>query len=141
MTPDRFRFLLDAYGAGFENWPQAERESARALAAAAPELRAELVDAAQLDAWLDGHAVAEPDAALMQRVLAGAPGRPKRARWSGWSHWLLPGAGLAGIGLVGTLAGAMAVSIALRTMTPRLDGDWIERGSAFSRDLPYWRGE
>jgi anti-sigma factor RsiW len=37
MTPTRFQFLLDAYGADLRSWPAAERAAAEALLAGSPE--------------------------------------------------------------------------------------------------------
>lgn len=137
MTPERFRTLLDSYGADLRRWPQAERESARALSAQdLPELRQALIEAARLDGWLDDHAAPVPDAAQMRRAIAGAPAaatRPQRA-------WLWRGAGLAGIGLAGSLAGAFAMSFALRSSTPP-GLDWPERATAFTEASPDWSTE
>ena len=137
MTPERFRTLLEACGAEFRRWPEAEREAGRRLAQRTPELGALLFEAARLDGWLDAHAVADPPPALAARIVSGAPGHQARRAW----QWLWPGAGLAGIGLAGSLAGAFAVSIALRAPGAASVPDWVERGSAFSELSPDWSEE
>ena len=160
MNPERFRALLDAYGADFERWPEAERASARALAAQDhPELRERLAEAALLDGWLDSHTVAAADDALMRRIAADAAvvasdtaadtasdsvdARRAPATRSPWwkARWVWPGAGVAGIGLAGTLAGAFAVSTALRIAAPPPAVDWPERATAFSELPADWRDE
>jgi hypothetical protein len=50
---DRFRELLDAYGAEPRRWPAQERGMAEALIAASPEARALRAKAAGLDVMLD----------------------------------------------------------------------------------------
>lgn len=71
MTEDRFRAILDAYGADPARWPEAERAAAQAFASAHPDLVAE---AAALDALLALDAgEAAPSPALRARVLGAAP--------------------------------------------------------------------
>ena len=131
MTPDRFLKLAEAWGADLQRWPAHERAAAQALAAQArPGLRAALAEAAELDRLLAAHAVAAPDGALLQRVLAGAPlGTPAgrvspspRPRPSpsprAVPRWWWFGAGAAGVGLAGALVGAMAVSMAMPALWP-----------------------
>ncbi|MCJ0764487.1 hypothetical protein [Variovorax terrae] len=147
MTPEQFNALLDAYGTDFRRWPEAERAPARAFALQdRPEWREPLAEAALLDDWLDQYTVAAPDEQLMRRVVASAtaaarPGlaAPKKP----WRQlrWWWPGAGLAGIGLAGTLAGVFAVSIALRSAAPPTPLDLPERSTAFSQMSPDWSGE
>ena len=163
MTPERLVQLADAWGADLRRWPESEQAAAQALLAHDAGLQAVLARAADLDAMLDLHAVAPPDARLQRAVLAGAPGalddqrdqrnrldrldrfdqseqreqrehhdqrdqrdqrnqreRPEGQR-SGWQfprHWWWPGAGVAGVGLAGTVVGAMAVATALSTVAP-----------------------
>jgi hypothetical protein len=140
MTPERFRTLLQAYGAGLQRWPDAERAAARTLAQQrAPELQPLLDEAALLDHWLDSHTVPPPDAALLDRVVAGAAESGRSARRGRRSWWWL-GVGLAGIGLAGSLVGALVVSIALRSITPSaVDGP--ERATAFSALPADWSEE
>lgn len=95
MDHDRFAALAEAYGADIRAWPEAERDAARAYAAAAPE-RAEAVlgDAAVLDQALAHAAPIEPPPGLEAAILAGAPSNPAA-----------PAPGLAG------LAAALALMI------------------------------
>ncbi|MEP6790549.1 MAG: hypothetical protein ABI907_04215 [Ramlibacter sp.] len=146
MTPERFRTLLEAYGTDFQRWPQAERESARVLATQSlPELREQTANAALLDGWLNSHTLTAADETLARRIAATAPVAPITQATPWWRlswgmPWLWPGAGLAGIGLAGTLAGAFVVSVALRGAGPNA-GDWPERGTAFSELSADWSEE
>ncbi|OUL83020.1 hypothetical protein [Paraburkholderia hospita] len=133
MTPERFRAIVDAYGADARHWPEAERAAASAWAAQHHrEADALLAQAAQLDAWLASDAAATdvaPDAALIERVIASAPAnrklrQPRRLSlaWAGGGSrragWWWSGAAFAGVGLIGGLAGAFAVSFFLVTGNP-----------------------
>ena len=147
MTPDRFEQLLDAWGADPRRWPEAERAAAQEHLARDPSARALGARAAELDALLDSHHVAPPDAALVRAVLDATGGssqrcsRPRRSivfpvRWW-WSGMGI--AGVAGIGLAGAAAGALAVSMALSAALPILqasaEGAWpataFESGRSF----------
>ncbi|MGT2472892.1 hypothetical protein [Paraburkholderia terrae] len=148
MTPERFRAIVDAYGAEARHWPEAERAAASAWAAQhRREADALLAQAAQLDAWLASDAVATdmaPDAALIERVIASAPAnqQPRRARQPRWlslawpgggsrhAGWWWSGAAFAGVGLIGGLAGAFAVSFFLVTgnASPGPDSSYLTTG-------------
>jgi hypothetical protein len=118
MTPERFRTIVEAYGADARRWPEGERAAAQVWAEAHPaEVAAWLDEAAQLDGRLAAHRVAAPSAALVERVLAAgtaalAPRRAARRAWAGLGFWW-PSAAFAGAGLAGGLAGALAVSLLL----------------------------
>jgi hypothetical protein len=77
MELERFRQLIEAYGAAPARWPAAEREAARALAAANAAAAGLLTEAAGLDYLLDQAAALAPpiiDAeALIARATAAAP--------------------------------------------------------------------
>ena len=145
MTPERFTELLDSYGSDPRRWPEAERQAALAVADAGPVLDASI----ELDGWLDAYAVPMPDEALAARILAGAPAPTAvlargasawarlRSRW----HALWPVAGLASVGLAGSLAGAFAVSIALKSIAPPDAGEWSVHGSAFTELYSDWSQE
>ena len=163
MTPERFEQLADAWGADLRRWPAQEQAAAHALMeqpAFAPAARAVLARANELDTLLGSHAVAPPSAALASAVLAGlqarpglatapgqplphawpqprgtAPARPVRASgrkpWHGW--W--SGASIAGAGLAGVAAGALAVALLIGTALPtarpaQSEGGWWP-GTAF----------
>lgn len=148
MTPERFRAIVDAYGADARHWPEAERAAASAWAAQhRREADALLAQAAQLDAWLASDAAATdmaPDAALIERVIASAPAnqqprRARRPRWlslawpgggSGRPGWWWSGAAFAGVGLIGGLAGAFVVSFFLVTgnASPGPDSSYLTTG-------------
>jgi hypothetical protein len=88
MTPERFRTIVDAYGADARRWPEAERAAAQAWASAHRiEADAIFAESAPLDAWLDGHVVAPPPRALFDGIVASAPARPPEGRaalpWGG----------------------------------------------------------
>lgn len=109
MTPERFHSLVDAWGADSRRWPDAERADALAWARAhRAEADAALAAARDLDAWLACDRIAPPSSALVERIVAGAPARAdagSRRRRFWWS-----GVGVAGVGLAGALAGAVAMS-------------------------------
>ena len=87
IAVDRFRTLLDAYGATAERWPEAERQAALALVAASAEARTLMDEAGQLDDLLDRLPVAEPSPSLAERILAAAPvaiAAPAARRRGGW---------------------------------------------------------
>ena len=125
MSPERFHDLVQAYGADLRRWPAAEREGAARLLNTEPALHLALAEAAQLDALLDAHSLPAPDPALTRRVLASAPAAA--ARPLGW--WA--GAGFAAIGLAGSLAGALGVSLLLQTLPPHTEA--LPGGTAFSQ--------
>jgi hypothetical protein len=145
VTPEHFSKLLAAYGADIGRWPEAERDVARAMVVRDPaELRAQLSDARQLDAWLSSEIVEQPDAVLEERIVATAPirtdlppAKPQRRRM----RWLWPGAGLVGAGLAGSLTGAFVVSIALHSAGAASQVDWPERASAFGSAFTEWGDE
>jgi hypothetical protein len=158
MTPDRFRTIVDAYGADASHWPAGERAAALAWADAHhDEAHALLSASAQLDAWLATDAPPQPDAALTRRIIASAPAparaprglapsaspsaRSPRARvW--WS-----GAAFVGAGLAGALAGAFVVSFALLAGSPppgTLSGaasDAPSLATGFDGTTADWSGE
>lgn len=156
MTPERFTALLDAYGADLRRWPEVERAAAQALLAVGPPmLQQQLQNAALLDGWLDASAVPAADDALAARIAAVAaaaqradaaprieprPARPQRTRRFG-SRWWWSGAGLAGVGLAGTLAGVFAASVLLRGAGAAGGTDWAERATAFSDISADWSEE
>ncbi|WP_454688678.1 hypothetical protein [Achromobacter aloeverae] len=162
MTPERFRTIVEAYGAEPRRWPAAERVAAQAWAAAYPaESGSMLAGAASLDAWLSEDKVAAPDGALFDRILAGGlpgqamppvdaappraaksgqPARPtRRGSWRGRFWW--PGVALAGVGVAGGYAGALAVSLSMVTtaLPPGHDEPWLTTG--FGNPVVDWSEE
>ena len=72
MTAERFKTLLEAYGAEIARWPDAERLAAHAYAQSAPEAGARLAEAAQLDAVLAALPAPALPAGLEAAILAEA---------------------------------------------------------------------
>lgn len=139
MTPERFHQIVEAYGADSRRWPQQEREAARAWA---DTHRAEadtwIAQASGLDAWLAADQLAPPDAALQQRVMRGAPVRRRPASRLAW-WW--SGAAVAGVGLLGGVAGALAVSFFVLTeaVPPVHESSYLT--SSFGGSSADWSGE
>src|ERR1700691_1773901 len=107
MTPERFRTIVDAYGADPRRWPDEERAAAESWADL-HRIEADdvLAESGSLDAWLADHTVAPPERELVERIVAAAPTR-RREKHRVRLWW--QGAAFAGIGLAGGLAGAFAV--------------------------------
>lgn len=119
MTPERFSELVAAYGGSPRRWPEDERAAALAFMSANPEqTEAALAAAAELDDLLSRYRVAAPTSALGKRIVASAP----RALWRR-TRLIWRGAGLAGIGLAGVLAGALTVAVLLPLDSTPDDGD------------------
>lgn len=139
MTPERFHQIVEAYGADPRRWPQQERAVAEAWAAAHRiEADAALAAAAGLDAWLATDKVDPADAALQQRIIGSAPvrrpGAPRRKLW--WS-----GAVVAGVGVLGGVAGALAVSFFVLTGTVQQGHESSYLTSSFGGSSADWSGE
>lgn len=121
MTPERFRRIVDSYGASPARWQEAERAAAQAFmlrdaGAAASAMR----EAATLDRLLAGQHVEPPGAALVGSILAAAYARRTRQRW--W-RLISRGGAFAGLGMAGVLAGALAVAFVLPMATDFADDD------------------
>ena len=115
MTSERFLALVAAYGADPRRWPDAEREAARAFAAAdAATAGPALAEADAADALLHASRVAHPSIALRDRVIASAAEAGLKARREG-RRWLdrlaiTMGAGWAAAACAGIVAGVMMTS-------------------------------
>jgi hypothetical protein len=138
MTPERFHQIVQAYGADPHRWPQQERAAAQAWADLhRAEADAVLADAAGLDAWLAADTLEPPSLALQQRIVGSAPQRqpavPRRRLW--WS-----GAAVAGVGLLGGVAGALAVSFFVLT-APASMNDSSYLTSSFGGSSADWSDE
>lgn len=83
MSLERFRRLVDSYGAESARWPAEEREAALLLAEGSGEARRLREEARRLDFLLDRWVSPEPSAELIERVMSGIPSRrPSSAkRW------------------------------------------------------------
>ena len=110
MDRSRFEHLLEAYGADFARWPEAERAAGEAYARAhADEVAALLSDTRSLDAALDaGKALPAASAGLTARVLAAAPrAAPMRQIRFAPAGWALAACAVLGV-IIGYGAGALA---------------------------------
>ncbi|MCC8400288.1 hypothetical protein LJ655_00025 [Paraburkholderia sp. MMS20-SJTN17] len=138
MTPERFHQIVAAYGADARRWPEREREAAQAWARAhRVEADAVLSDAADLDAWLGVDHIEPPSLALQRRIIDAAPSRRRAARWRLW--W--SGAAVAGVGLIGGVAGALAVSFFVLTETAPVVHEPSYLTSSFGGTTTDWSGE
>ncbi|WP_443748474.1 hypothetical protein [Asticcacaulis solisilvae] len=62
LTEERFREIVDAYGADPARWPEAERAAAAIFARNHPDISEPVLEAArQLDAWLDADLIDVPE--------------------------------------------------------------------------------
>ena len=101
MTPERFRQIVEAYGAVPQRWPTRERASAEAFVSKSAQARDVLAREADLDRLLDAYRVAPPDSALTGAIIASVPSSRRSSR-----TYLLKGLGIIGAGLAGVIAGA-----------------------------------
>lgn len=69
MTLERFRTILDAYGAAMEKWPSDERKAAKALLSESSAARDALNQTVPLDVLLDSLQPPAASPALAQRVI------------------------------------------------------------------------
>ncbi|NVH75630.1 hypothetical protein FSB08_24585 [Paraburkholderia sp. JPY432] len=138
MTPERFHQIVAAYGADARRWPEREREAAQEWARAhRDEADAVLSDSAGLDAWLDADRIEPPSLELQRRIIDGAPSRRPAARWRLW--W--SGAAVAGVGLLGGVAGALAVSFFVLTENAPVLHESSYLTSSFGGSSADWSGE
>lgn len=118
MTPERFAYLAEAYGADLQRWPASERDAAQALLGGGNALATEALGQARwLDSQLDSYQVAAPGPALVQRIIATAAIPPRGASfWQRYAGWLAS-LGWVGVGLTGVAAGMLAVALGLPLST------------------------
>ncbi|MCO7569463.1 hypothetical protein NJH78_05705 [Pseudomonas chlororaphis] len=114
MTPERFAYLADAYGADLQRWPSAERAQAQALLDTGhATARQALQQARWLDTRLDSYRVPEPSPALVRQIIATAALHPPAPTlWQRYAGWLTS-LGWIGVGLSGAAAGMLAVTLSL----------------------------
>ncbi len=111
MTPERFAYLADAYGADLQRWPLAEQDEAQALLESGhPGARTAFNEAGWLDARLDSHQSAVTDPALARQICLAAPRRA--SWWARYASWLSP-AGLVGVGIAGVVTGMLVASMSV----------------------------
>ena len=94
MSPERFRRLVETYGAEVERWPEAERPAAWALLALSAEAKEAWREAAPLDEALRTVTPPPPSDALAARLSdlplrsdKAKPNSPRRWRWIAY-RWL-----------------------------------------------------
>ena len=134
MDRDRFKQLLDAYGADSGRWPAEERAAAAAFRLQhGIELKAEIDEARSLDATLDSAVEHTPSSeTLSARILAHAP----RARESSFDRRALWA--LAACAVFGLVAGYGGGHLAPQTQSYAVE-DEAEAYLAFAFDAPYER--
>jgi hypothetical protein len=86
MTSDRFKELVEAYGASPARWPAAEREAALAFAQSSPDARRIVAEASALDRIMDLAATAPVTPQLQAKILASV----SEPRSHAWFAALLP---------------------------------------------------
>jgi hypothetical protein len=117
MNIERFKILVEAYGADPSRWPEGERDAAVAFAETSPEARRLLAEAAALDRLLDAAETTPAARALEERILATFSERPRSfARWydvltARPLPWL-PGAAIAASLALGLMVGAALPGVA-----------------------------
>ncbi|MDB5450688.1 MAG: hypothetical protein JWQ52_1816 [Phenylobacterium sp.] len=125
MRKDRFEELAQAYGGDIARWPLDVRDAGAVLMAQDPAFtQAVLEDAGRLDAALEGWARAPGSAALVDRIVAGAPVARRRPVWAGWLFPAGLGAALAAACAAGVIVGAQV------SPTPMDGGDTVASVSA-----------
>jgi hypothetical protein len=111
MTPERFAYLADAYGADLRRWPDAEQATAQALLRSGNvHAREALQQARWLDSQLDSHQLAFIDPALARQIRQSAA--LPASFWSRYARWLSP-AGLVGVGIAGIVTGMLVASMSV----------------------------
>ncbi|MCB1647500.1 MAG: hypothetical protein KDI36_18705 [Pseudomonadales bacterium] len=88
MDPDRFRTIVEAFGADPERWPEAERTAAQAFLASSPQAQQLLAAEQDLDALLDtvpAPAIADQSAGILARLPVAEPALIERL-----TDWLIP---------------------------------------------------
>ena len=111
MTPERFSYLADAYGADLHRWPDAEQSAAQAMLDSGHVHAREAVQQARwLDDQLNRHQPVFADPALARQIRQSAP-RPV-SFWARYARWLSP-AGLVGAGIAGIVTGMLVASMSV----------------------------
>lgn len=118
MTPERFRAIIEAYGATPQRWPAAERAAAESFARRHPEAKSLLLSEAELDDLLGRYPVQPPGCALTGAVIASA--LPFRTSSFGY---ILKGFGFISAGLAGAIAGALLMMMYTPSAPSFIDRD------------------
>ena len=117
MNIERLKQLVRAYGAASDLWPAEERSEARAFLATSAEATRVVEQELRLDAVLSRSQVAQPSAALLDRIVATATAHPQSSplpkqatrRWFsidlGFGRIWQQAAGLAACAVLGFVVG------------------------------------
>lgn len=138
MNIERFRTLVEAYGADPARWPDAERVAAQRFAEQSAEARDALHEAAAFDRLLDTADTQPATRALEDRILATFPERTVSERAPWFTLRWIPAAAVAcslvlGLAVGAALPGLAGVSDAA-AVDPALialsggDADWADMG-------------
>ena len=121
MNAERFRQLLDSYGADESRWPADLRAPMRDFLEATPEARQWLFEGRELDQLLDSYRPANVD--LSERIMAALP----RSRIERCIDWLLPQAPAQWWHPVAAGAMPLVLGLAIGLNVPEpTDGDALE---------------
>ncbi len=139
FSAERFRTLVESYGANPDRWPAEERQAMEKLAAESEDARAWLGEQRRLDTWLKAAPDIAPSPALLRRV-AEIPARHHAPR----AAWVWPFGRLRNALAVAAAAAAMGmiVGLAMPVVTSDDGGeDWDELsslalGADISEELP-----
>lgn len=118
MTPERFRQIVEAYGASPRRWPETERAAAEAFVRDNSEAMTVLAHEAELDRLLGAYRIAAPNSALTGTIVASVPLLYRLPR-----ALLLQGLGIVGAGLAGAVAGAFLMTVYAPSSAPLVDED------------------
>lgn len=138
MNIERFRILVEAYGADPARWPEAERVAALLFAEQSAEARAALQEAAAFDRVLDAAETQAATRDLEDRILATFPARTVKERTPWFAPRRIPAAAVAcslalGLAVGAALPGLVGVGDAA-AVDPALialgggDADWADMG-------------
>lgn len=138
MNIERFRTLVEAYGADPARWPEAERAAALLFAEQSAEAREALQEAAAFDRLLDTAESQAATRALEDRILATFSERTVKQRAPWFTLRWIPAAAVAcslalGLAVGAALPGLAGVSDAA-AIDPALialsggDADWADMG-------------
>jgi hypothetical protein len=136
MNIQRFKVLIEAYGANPARWPEGERVAALLFAEQSAEARAVLQEAADFDRLLDTAETQPATRALEDRILAAFTERPVEQRTPWFARRWIPAAAVACSLVLGLAVGAALPGLAgvsdTTTIDPALialsggDADWSD---------------
>ncbi len=138
MNIQRFKTLVEAYGANPARWPEAERVAALLFAEQSAEARDMLQEAAAFDRLLDTAETQPASRTLEDRILATFPERTVKKRSPWFTQRWIPAAAVACSLVLGLAVGAALPGLAgvsdTTAVDPALialsggDADWADMG-------------